>query len=160
MREVRALCQQTLDELRRTIRALRPIYLEELGFLPALEALVQETREQGLTAELLVRGEPRRLRPEVEMAAFRLAQEALSNAARHAHARQVTLLANLQEQELTLTIEDDGQGFETPENPEALTEAGHYGLVGMRERVRLVGGTLEIHSRPGQGTRISAHLPL
>jgi signal transduction histidine kinase len=160
LQEIRALCQQTLDELRRTISALRPHYLDELGFLPALEALVQETREQGLMAELLVRGDPRRLLPEVEMAGFRLVQEALSNALRHARAQRVHLVVHLEEHELTLTIEDDGQGFVPPENPQALTGAGHYGLVGMRERVLLLGGQLEIHSLPGQGTRISIHIPL
>jgi len=160
LRQTRELCQQALDDLRRTIRALRPIYLEELGFLPALEALVQDTRTQGLSAEILVRGEPRRLRPEVELAAFRLVQEALSNAMRHARARQVSVLVHLEEHELTLSIEDDGTGFVPPENPDSLTEAGHYGLMGMRERVLLLGGRLEIRSHPDQGTRISAHLPL
>jgi two-component system sensor histidine kinase UhpB len=160
LRQVRTLCQQTLDELRRTIRALRPVYLEELGFLPALEALVEDVREQGLSAEMLVHGDPRRLHPEVEMAAFRLVQEALSNALRHSRAQRVSLLVHLEEHELTLTIEDDGQGFVPPENPQALTGAGHLGLVGMRERVLLLGGRLQVHSRPGQGTRISARLPL
>jgi signal transduction histidine kinase len=160
LRQVRTLCQQTLDELRRTIRALRPIYLQELGFLPALEALVEDVREQGLSAEMLVRGDPRRLRPEVEMAAFRLVQEALNNALRHSRARQVNLLVHFEEHELTLAIKDDGQGFVPPENPESLTEVGHLGLVGMRERVLLLGGGLEIHTQPGQGTRISARLPL
>jgi len=160
LRQTRELCQQALHDLRRTIRALRPIYLEELGFLPALEALVQDTRGQGLSAEILVRGEPRRLRPEVELAAFRLVQEALSNAVRHARARQVAVLVHLEEHDLTLSVEDDGMGFAPPENPDSLTEAGHYGLVGMRERVLLLGGRLEIRSRPDQGTRISAHLPI
>ncbi len=160
LRQTRALCQQTLDELRRTIRALRPIYLEELGFLPALEALIQDTRAQGLSAEIVVRGELRRLRPEVELAAFRLVQEALSNTVGHAGARQATVLVHLEEHNLTLAVEDDGTGFEPPENPDSLTEAGHYGLVGMRERVLLLGGRFEIHSHPGQGTRISAHLPI
>lgn len=160
LQQIRALCRQTLDELRRTIRALRPVYLEELGFLPALDALARETREQGLQTELTVRGEPRRLPAEVEMAAFRLTQEALKNALHHSQAQLVKLQVILQEHEIILQIDDDGQGFVPPENPESLTEAGRFGLVGMRERVLLLGGRLEIHSQPGQGTSIIAHLPL
>ncbi|MHB1355057.1 MAG: histidine kinase [Anaerolineae bacterium] len=160
IQQIRALSLQTLDELRRTISVLRPVYLEELGFLPAIEALARETNDRGLRTELTVHGELRRLKPEVEMAAFRLTQEALNNALHHSQAQQVKLQVNLEEHEIILKIKDDGQGFVPPENPESLTESGHFGLVGMRERVLLLGGRLEIQSQPGQGTSIIAHLPL
>jgi len=158
LRATRALAQQTLDELRRLIRALRPIYLEDLGFLPALEMLVREIR--GPIAEILVTGQPRRLRPEVELAAFRVAQEALSNAAQHAGATQITLAVAFGDRRVTLSVEDDGAGFTPPEMPDALTGKGHFGLVGMRERTSLLGGHLDIVSRPGEGTRVTAQFPL
>ena len=154
LRAARDLCQGTVDELRRLIRALRPIYLDDLGFLPALEMLVREVK--GPSAEILVTGEPRRLKPEMELAAFRVAQEALANAAQHAQAEQITLTVAFGERELSLSVEDDGAGFEPPDIPDALTHEGHFGLVGMRERVLLAGGRLEIVSRPGEGARVTA----
>lgn len=160
IRRTRELCQETLGELRRMIQALRPVYLEALGFLPALETLVHEVRGLGPSADILVRGEPRRLRPEVELAAFRVTQEALANAVRHAHAHQVRLLVQFDERELSLAVEDDGSGFAPPESPDTLTQAGHFGLVGMRERTLLLGGRLDVESQPGQGTRITARFPV
>jgi signal transduction histidine kinase len=158
LRATRTLAQTTLDELRRLIRDLRPIYLEDLGFLPALEMLVREIQDPN--AEILVLGEPRRLKPEVELAAFRVAQEAIANAVRHAGASQITLKVAFGNQELALSVEDDGAGFEQPDIPDALTEEGHFGLVGMRERALLLGGRLDIASRPGEGTRVEARFPV
>lgn len=159
VRQTRDLCHRTLRELRRLIRALRPVCLEDLGFLPALEMLVQDVQKAGPGTEMLVHGEPRRLRPEVEMAAFRMAQEALANAVAHAKAQEIALTVHFGERELVLTVADDGSGFTVPDNPDTLTSGGHYGLLGMRERVRLAGGRLEIQSALGEGTRIIAHLP-
>ncbi len=159
LRRTRELNQQALGELRRTIRALRPLYLEDLGFLPSLEALVREAQAHGPSIELTVRGEPRRLRKEVELAAFRVVQEALANAVRHAQAQRVSLLAQFAEHSLSLAVADDGTGF-AAQVPDALTQAGHFGLVGMRERVLLLGGRFEVQSQPGEGTRITAHFPL
>lgn len=158
--ETREVCQRTLGELRRLIRALRPIYLEDLGFLPALEMLVQEVQSEGQETELVVWGEPRRLQPDVELAAFRVAQEALANALQHATARRIELAVTFGQGELQLTVEDDGVGFEPPEVESALTGEGHFGLVGMRERVLLLGGRLDVASRPGEGTRITARFPV
>ena len=158
LRAARALTQNTLDELRRLIRALRPIYLEDLGFVPALEMLAREIPEPPV--EVLITGEPRRLKPEVELAAFRVAQEALANAVQHAGASQITLVVAFGDRELILSVGDDGSGFEPPDMPDALTEEGHFGLVGMRERVLLLGGYLDIASRPGNGTRVTARFPI
>jgi signal transduction histidine kinase len=158
LRSTRSLAQETLDELRRLIRALRPVYLEDLGFLPALEMLVREI--QTPVAELRVSGQSRRLAPDVELAAFRVAQEALANAVQHARARTIVLSVSFGERELTLSVEDDGVGFALPEGPDSLTRAGHFGLVGMRERILLLGGRLDIRSEPGKGTRITARIPI
>lgn len=158
LRATRTLAQNTLDELRRLIRALRPVYLEDLGFLPALEMLVREIHAP--PAELRVSGTPRRLVPDVELAAFRVAQEALTNAVQHAQANHITLTVSFGQRDLTLSVEDDGAGFPMPDGPNALTRGGHFGLVGMRERTVLLGGRLDIHSEPGRGTRITARFPI
>ena len=153
------LCQTTLDDVRRTVRALRPVYLEDLGFVPALEALLREARAAGKSAELKVSGEPRRLRSDVELAAFRVAQEALANAVRHSGASHITLSLTFTPAEVQLDMSDDGQGFSAPTSPDLLTQEGHFGLVGMRERTLLAGGQLEVTSQPGQGTRVWARFP-
>jgi len=154
------LCQRTLDDLRRTVRALRPVYLEDLGFIPALEALLREAQDAGIAAELQVQGEPRRLRPDLELAAFRVAQEALANAVRHSNAHRITLKLTFAAGELQLEVRDDGQGFAAPEGPDLLTQEGHFGLVGMRERILLAGGQFEVDSQPGMGTQVRARFPL
>jgi signal transduction histidine kinase len=159
LRETRELTQRMLDELRRLIGALRPIYLDDLGFLPALEMLVQESRSAELSTEVIIEGEPRRLRPAIELAAFRVAQEALANTTQHADAHHATLRVAFSEHELILSVEDDGTGFAVPSVPDAFTQFGHFGLVGMRERVALAGGSLDVQSQPGRGTCITAHFP-
>lgn len=158
LRAARALAQDTLHGLRRLIGALRPVYLEDLGFLPAVEMLVREIPSP--PAELRVLGVPRRLRSDVELAAFRVAQEALTNAVQHAQAGHIVLTVAFGERELTLSVEDDGAGFSLPDGPDSLTRKGHFGLVGMRERTLLLGGTLDIQSEIHRGTRITARFPL
>ena len=91
----------------------------------------------------------------VSDAALRIVSEALANVARHAQARRVLLTARAEQAWLTLSIEDDGIGFDP-----TIEQAGHYGLIGIRERARLVGGRLEVHSLPAAGTTVSVHLPL
>jgi signal transduction histidine kinase len=154
------LCQTTLDDLRRTVRALRPIYLEDLGFVPALEALLRDARDAGIAAELQIQGEPRRLRSDLELAAFRVAQEALANTVRHSGAQHIQLLLGFSAHELQLEVNDDGKGFSPAGSPDLLTQDGHFGLVGMRERILLVGGKLDVVSEPGHGTRVMARFPL
>lgn len=158
LRVARSLAQDTLGELRRLIHALRPVYLEDLGLLPALEMLVREI--QMPPVDFRVSGQPRRLDPDVELAAFRVAQEALANAVQHARARRIALMVSFGERQLTLTVEDDGVGFTLPDSPDSLTRDGHFGLVGMRERTLLLGGSLDIRSEPGKGTRITARIPI
>jgi signal transduction histidine kinase len=157
--ETRQLTSSALDELRRLVRALRPTYLEHLGLLPALDMLIQDIQGQGWAAEMVVQGETRRLRPEVELTAYRVAQEALTNAAQHSQAQEVMMTVSFGLGQLLLSVVDNGVGFFPAANPEAMTEKGHFGLVGMRERVLLVGGSLDIQSQPGQGTRVLARFP-
>lgn len=159
--ELNGLIDQQLVGLRRLISDLRPIYLEELGFMPALEMLAKRVGERHqLTVNLEVQGKMVRLAPDLELAAFRIVQEALNNAATHAQARTVNLTVAFAADGLTLTIQDDGQGFTPPDQPADLTRQGHYGLMGMRERALLYGGYLTITSAPDHGTAITAWLPV
>jgi len=158
--ELRTMTATTLDDVRRVIRALRPIYLDDLGLLPALEMLTQTIgREGGLTATFEVEGEPRRLMPERELALYRIVQEALHNVARHARAKHV-LVKLKYDHTLCVSVTDDGIGFDLPDRVDAMTDLGHFGLVGMRERAEVVGARLEIRSVPGEGTTVELYLPL
>lgn len=159
--ELRALTGEVQQEVRRFSRALRPLYLEDLGFVPALEMLAQETeRAHGLPVSIRVTGEVRRLASDLELTAYRIVQEGLSNVIRHAEARTAQLTVTFTAEGLTLRVQDDGRGFEPPINPADLAQAGHYGLMGIRERALLFGGRLEVRSKPGEGTTLEVFLPL
>lgn len=159
--ELMGVIDEQLAALRRLIGDLRPVYLEDLGFLPALQALAQTSEARhGLTITLTVTGEAARIAPDLELAAFRIMQQALNNAIAHAHARHVALNVAFSADSLGLEVRDDGQGFTPPEQPSDLARAGHFGLMGMHERATLYGGQLHIVSAPGQGTTVSARLPL
>jgi signal transduction histidine kinase len=107
-----------------------------------------------------VKGIPRRLKPEREIALYRIVQEGLNNVAAHAQASRADVTVAFSETEVAVTIADNGAGFVIPDRPGDLAEAGHYGLLGMRERAELADGWLSIESQPGHGTTIEIHLPL
>lgn len=156
--EIQALTEQTIQNLRRLTRALRPIYLEDLGLAAALEMLCRETGQaSGLQVSFQSTGQERRLPATAELALYRIAQEALSNAARHAGASRAALEIGFTPQAVVLEVSDDGHGFSVPESPAEFVPAGHYGLLGMHERAELIAARLEIHSAPGQGTRVTVY---
>jgi signal transduction histidine kinase len=158
--ELEGLIDQELISLRRLIGDLRPIYLEDLGFVPALETLAKQMRERhALDVRLEVRGETMRLAPDLELAAFRIVQQALANVAAHAQAQQATVCVEFAHDGLTLRVRDDGRGFTPPDQPADLVAQGHFGLMGMRERAMLYGGRLAIDSAPGRGATITAWMP-
>lgn len=157
--DLSALLRQSLQDVRHLIRDLRPIYLEELGLVPALDMLVTTIRQDGLHAGIDVTGDERRLTPEAELAVYRIAQAAASNATRHAHPTRISLRLHFNAMGITLEVEDDGAGFAPPAFPSDLAAQGHYGLVGMHERATRLAGHLSIRSAPGQGTKVVAFLP-
>lgn len=158
--ELKEMATSILQDIRRFTRDLRPTYLEDLGFQPALEMLVRELDQRDdLQATFEATGATRRLPLDLELTAFRIAQEALNNAARHAQASHVHLGVRFAEEGLTIYVEDDGVGFTAPERPWELARRGHFGLMGMRERALMFGGHLSIQSSPGKGAKVTAFLP-
>ena len=158
--ELRTMTAGTIGDVRRVIRALRPIYLEDLGLAPALDMLAQSlSQSEGLIITFALDGEVRRLIPERELAIYRIVQEALHNVVKHAQATQAQVKLRYADA-LYVSISDDGCGFHLPDRVDALTELGHFGLVGMRERAELIGAQLIVQSTPGNGTTIELQLPM
>jgi signal transduction histidine kinase len=101
----------------------------------------------------------RRLPPDLELAAYRIAQEALNNVVQHAQASQAQVEVRFEDQSLVLSVRDYGQGFEPPDLPDAMAREGHFGLMGIQERALLYGGRLTIRSTVGEGTAVTVRLP-
>ncbi len=126
----------------------------------ALDQLITQVRERsGLEAELRISGQPRRLPIETELAVFRIGQAALHNVELHAAADAVVIELTFEPDRVRLEITDDGSGFEPPRHLSELATASKLGLLGMHERAQLVGGMLQILSRPGAGTRVLLDVP-
>jgi signal transduction histidine kinase len=160
LNEIASLIEKTIENLRRVTRALRPIYLEDLGLVPALEMLVRETNQStGIKVEFQQLGVERRLEPASELALYRISQEALSNVARHARASKAELSLAYSPDMVTVIVADNGAGFEIPDNLSEFTLKGHFGLLSMHERAELIGANLKIISSPGRGTRLVITLP-
>jgi signal transduction histidine kinase len=145
--------------LRRLMVELRPPVLDESGLEKALQAHLTATfRPTDVAARIVGRLGPDRLAPETETVLYRVAQEALLNVARHASAASVCVTVERCGTSVVLSIDDDGVGFTVEQAASRLRE-GHFGLVGMRERIELSGGTWQLDSTPGGGTTIRASLP-
>jgi two-component system sensor histidine kinase UhpB len=157
--DMHASTLQMIDEVRRFSRALRPIYLEEAGLPSGLERLALESselaRKQGMSCDVVFEmvGDIPRLQPDVELTLFRIAQEAINNAFKHAHPTRVQVCLEQQLANLELAIRDNGRGFDTTR-----TKLG-FGLTGIHERATLIGARVTLTSRPAQGTSLIVHLP-
>jgi two-component system, NarL family, sensor histidine kinase UhpB len=167
VQELRELTAQALENVRRVALDLRPTILDDLGLGAALEWRVDEfnlefSRGNGTRATFDVRGLEGRLPREVELIFYRIGQEALSNVARHAGATQVCVGLQRAGGQLTLEVLDDGRGFDLQQVRNRAHTGGHVGLglLGMRERLGMIGGELLIDTAPGQGTRIIARTPV
>jgi signal transduction histidine kinase len=156
---LQALLADNIREVRRSIFALRPVALEELGFFPALRRLIDDVGQQSqLHVELHVAGPRDRLPPPLEPVLFRIVQEALNNVSKHARASTVWINLDLAgETGTVLTIRDDGTGFD-PARLEQAVSHGHLGLKQMQERVAGLGGQFRLESRVGAGTTITVKL--
>ena len=160
LQEIQNMTDQTINDLRRITRDLRPLYLEDLGMVATLEMLTREMSSMiGIPVDFQSIGEEYRFSPEVELTLYRMAQEGLSNVSRHANASKGSIVLLFDPLSTTLTISDDGQGFVIPESPAEFAPSGHYGLLGLHERAELIGANLEIYSDAGHGTRLVITLP-
>jgi signal transduction histidine kinase len=154
--DLRELVVATLQEVRRLAVELRPKALDDFGLVPAVERLAETFRAStGLPLELESRLGEERLPPEVETTLYRVVQEALTNVAKHAGARKVSVLLVRRDRAVTAVIEDDGYGFTLLDE-----ERGGIGLAGMRERVGLLDGRFLVEAEQGGGTTIVAEVPL
>lgn len=151
---LRYLTGKTLEEVRRISMDLHPVVFDELGLIPAIRSYVRECATWArveITFE--IRGTVVQLRPELEIACYRAVQESLTNIVRHAHADKACVVLAYGSNGVTLTVKDNGIGM-----PDAQPLPG-IGLTGMRERIHLVGGTMEIVSNPGEGVALSIAFP-
>jgi signal transduction histidine kinase len=154
--QLRELVVSALQDVRSLAVELRPSTLDDFGLVPALERLAATLEERsGVRVAIEAGLHDRRLPPEVETALYRFVQEGLTNVVKHADASDVSVVIASRDGGVSAVVEDDGRGFAPDDvRPDAL------GLVGMRERVALLGGTLTVESKPGQGTALIAYVPL
>jgi two-component system sensor histidine kinase UhpB len=156
------LTDQTLEQVRKLSLDLRPLMLDELGLVPALRSYVKQyARRVDTKINFECVGLEQRLSSDIETALFRIVQEALTNVARHANASQIHLHLRRKASSIITVIEDDGQGFDVADEVNRSREVlgGGTGILGMRERVALLGGYFNIQSTPGQGTALSIEIP-
>jgi signal transduction histidine kinase len=163
---IRGIIVKAWDGVLNIIQNLRPTLLDDLGLVPAIKSLLDmHLGANSINYFINTSGvEDRRFRPEVEITLFRIVQEAVTNTARHAMAENVFMIINVVKDTVQVDIEDDGDGFDLS----TLFVAGSYdakdrrglGLLGMKERVTLIGGKIEVCSMPGMGTRVGIRIPL
>jgi two-component system sensor histidine kinase DegS len=149
------LLEQSMDELHNVIFALRPPDLDDVGLEAAVERYVHQINRTGLPSEMEVTGEIRRLSPEVRLGIYRIIQEALHNALRHAHSDEALVKIEYRENELRASVRDNGSGFDI----ELAGRSMSLGLLSMRERAAAIGADLDIVSRPGAGTIVVLRRP-
>ncbi len=154
---LQVLSKQMSQGLYRLVHDLRPAQLDDLGLIPALEYLKDNSASEGLDISIKIHGRSRRLDSIIETVLFRVAQEALHNVIRHAKVKEAQIDLFFHPREITLKITDGGIGF----NPvQTFAPPRGWGLAGMRERVESVGGLLNIHSEAGHGTIVEVVIPV
>ena len=146
----------TFQKVRNFIFELRPMMLDDLGLVPTVRRYSDAFKEQaGLDISLTVTGNERRLEPYLEVMLFRAIQELLGNAARHSQATLVKIMLDLGEDRVRVSVDDNGKGFD----PDSILQSNNLGLKLIRERAEMLGGSFEIDSNIGKGTRISFAVP-
>ncbi len=159
LKELQALTAQAMQNLRRMVRGMRPIYLEELGLVASLEMLTRETSDQAnFPISYKSSGLERRLDPQAEMALYRMVQESLNNVVHHSEATQAWVEMSFSPENLSVSIRDNGKGFTVPATPAEFAKKGHFGLLGLYERAELLGASLKITSTLHKGTLITIYL--
>ncbi|HHY89379.1 MAG TPA: sensor histidine kinase, partial [Chloroflexi bacterium] len=145
------MTQEALADVRSSISALRADPTSSRPLEETIRLLLADVRATGLQTRLTVNGEPRSLPQEVEFACFRMVQEGLTNVCKHAQAKRVDLHLEFLEDSVRIRLQDDGKGADSP--------AGGFGLLGLRERCEMLGGSLNIATRPGEGFMLTMEVP-
>lgn len=160
--EFRSILKQSIEQVRLMAWNLTPTLLADLGLKNALESFIKKiNKNRDWEISLQVKGlDNKRLAPEIEISAYRIVQEAMTNIAKHAQASKVSICLSCSEQTLEITIKDNGKGFNTDKLKTEQGFAAGLGLISMQERVALLKGTFDIKSKPAQGTTIHVVLPL
>lgn len=157
LRALRARAITVSEEARHIAYELHPSVLDDLGLVVSLKALCDEfSKAEKIRVRFAAGKLPDLIPQQVASGLYRIAQESLQNVAKHARAKHLAVAVAARDHNLTLSLEDDGIGFV----PQAVKGKGGLGLVGIRERVRILGGALSIESTPGNGTRISVKVPI
>jgi PAS domain S-box-containing protein len=160
LEHIQNIANESYKSLQRYARDLRPSILDQMGLVAALNWLADElSKELGIKATVKADKLPS-ISPETELAMFRIVQETLSNVRKHAQASRVNITVKLDSNNVKVTITDNGKGFLTSRLTGDLAREGKLGVLGMEERARLIGGSLQIKSKPGKGTTVIAKAPI
>ena len=161
LRSLQELIGNTLRGVRRFVQDLRPPTLDHLGLVATLEGLTRDlTDKEGIETELEVIGQMEHLAPDEELALFRIVQEISSNIRRHSRASRASVQVGFSPDKVHIIVTDNGMGFNAPERISDLVSTGRLGLIGMHERARLLGGTLQIQSELDEGTTVIVDVPI
>jgi signal transduction histidine kinase len=159
IQEIGAILDQAANQLRTLSHELRPTILDDLGLIPALESLAESVSSRAGISIRIHSSVRERFRQKIETAMYRVVQEALTNIAKHAHAKNVEIRVARTMKHLECVVRDDGVGFDAPAVVACMTRGG-LGLVGIRERLNAVGGTMRIESVAGKGTKLMVKIPV
>ena len=158
---LKGFLRSSLSDVRKIIYDLRPMSLDDLGLVPTLQRYISNyVEESKILVEFLVLGTPKPLKPVIELASFRIIQEALTNIKKHSGAGDAYIKVEFTDEQVNLLVSDTGKGFDTDENKTAKNEDSGYGLLSMKERVELLNGRFDLKSGIGRGTKIFVSLPL
>ena len=161
LQDIRQRISVSLQGIRRFSQDLRPSIIDDLGLLPAVQWLVkQKSEDSGIDISLKISGKEQRLLPEMELILFRIVQESLNNIGKHAQSSKAEVNLEFTDSLVNITVSDNGKGFQVPQTMGDLSHSGKLGLVGMQERVSLLGGSLDIKSEAGQGTTVNVSVAL
>jgi two-component system sensor histidine kinase DegS len=173
LQELRQQMRDCLGSVREVIFDMRPMALDDLGLVPALNQLIGRLASRGtLAIDYSMDGKVYDLPKHVEIAIFRIVQEALNNICHHAEVDRAKVRLLYSKTAVSVLVEDNGKGFDPEAKPEALDENGeplppelaeahnHFGLMGMEERARIIGADFKLTSAPGEGTRVHLRVPL
>lgn len=157
VKNLKTMVRNALYEVRRIIYDLRPMALDDLGLVPTLKKYLQTIEEYHSTTSISYKnvGEEKRLPTKYEVALFRLVQESVQNVLKHANAKEIKVKLEMAQEQITVLVKDNGQGFNIDERKDE-----SFGIIGMRERVELLGGKLSINSKIGKGTTVLIKVPL